>query len=106
MIALALAAILSQAPAVPYDPANTPPRIIDEHGSIRPLIGVVLPNGTECLTPGKAKSVRDDLVAKNAELAVLRAEPGWKTSTVLIVAGVALAVGAAAGAGIAVAVKK
>ncbi len=114
MIALILAATLSGAPTAVYVADDSPPRILDAKGSAREIgYAEHLASGVVCLTPDKAKSIRDDLVAKNTELGSLRKSVGEleskKTSTLrtaVIVAAIALAVGAAAGAGIAVAVKR
>ncbi len=80
------------------DPVS-PPQLIDEHGAITLTDGGNLAPGTVCLTKLKAESVRDDLVDKNARLAVLEASAvDRKWLWVAIGAGV-VATGAAAAVG-------
>jgi hypothetical protein len=101
MTPLLLAALLSATP----DGGLAPPELVDEHGTITTLDGGTLEPGTVCLTPLKAASVRDDLVASHAQLDVYESNPpiNWP----LVLGGVAagLAVGVVAGYGVAKAVK-
>ncbi len=95
MIAYALLMTLAQAPTVEIPP----PQLIDTNGMIITLnVHSSLAPGTVCLTAGKAKSVRDDIVAKNAKIEVYEANqgPGWGV-TLGVAGGAAVVVGVVVG---------
>jgi hypothetical protein len=81
-----------------------PPELVDELGNVTVMRGTEdLEPGMVCLVHEQAVKVRDDKVACHAALQTMQAGSGIDWPILLGVSGVALVLGAALGAGVAVA---